>query len=216
MRTIVAVFQEMTEAEQAVQELVDCGFSRESISIVAHGGKCGPAVGSVPTLTSGTSLGAAAAVGGLGGFAVGMVALAIPGIGPILAAGPIAAELVAGGVGSVAGGVISWLKQMGVPDNDAGSLCEALRRGGIILTVESPDERVADAQQIIGEHRLIDMDESTLEWHRQGWKRFDPNAEPGDKTQTPRGLPFDPESLRPSVRREKAARRAVRSYFRVS
>jgi hypothetical protein len=145
-----------------------------------------------------------------------MVALAIPGIGPILAAGPIAAELVAGGVGSVAGGVISWLKLRGVPDNDAGSFCEALRRGGIILSVESPDERVADAQQIIGEHRLIDMDESTLEWHRQGWERSDPGGQPAEKIEPARGLPFDPESIRPSVRRERAEQRAVRSYFRVS
>ncbi|HBY63555.1 MAG TPA: hypothetical protein DEH78_27335 [Solibacterales bacterium] len=216
MRTLVAVFQELAEAEHAFQELVDGGVSRESISIVAHGGKCGPAVGPVPALTSATSLGAAAAVGGLGGFTIAMVALAFPGIGPILAAGPIAAELLAGGIGSVAGGVISWLKHMGVPDSDAGSYCEAVRRGGIILSVEVPDERAAAAEQIIGEHRLVDMEASTLEWHRQGWKRFEPGEQPAAQRGAVRYLPFDPESLRPSVRREKAARRAVRSYVRVS
>jgi hypothetical protein len=216
MRTIVAVFQELIEVEQVVQELVDGGFSRDSISVVAHHAKCGPAIGPVPTLTSSGSLSTAAAVGGLGGFAAGMVALAIPGIGPILAAGPIAAELVAGGVGSVAGGVISWLKQTGVPGDDAGSFCEAVRRGGILLSVECPEARAFDAQQIIGEHRLIDMDESTLGWHRQGWQRFDPGAQQDGKSEPARGLPFDPESLRLSVRRERAARRAVRRYIRVS
>jgi hypothetical protein len=204
----------MAEAEQAIHRLVDGGFARESISIVGHPANCGPAIGPVPTVTSEGSLGAAAAVAGLGGFAVGVVALAIPGIGPILAAGPVAAELVAGGVGSVTGGVINWMKQMGVPDNDAGSFCEALRRGGILLSVESPDERAAEAQQIIGEHRLIDMDESTLEWHLH----FDSSkAESGDSTEAaPRSLPFDPERLSPSARRQQAARRGVRSYFRVS
>lgn len=216
MRTIVAVFGEMTKAEQSVEKLMEGGFSRDSMSIVAHKATCGPALGPVAALTSERSVGAAAAAGGLGGFAAGMVALAVPGIGPILAAGPIAAELVAGGIGTLAGGVIVWLKQMGVPDDDAGSYCEALRRGGILLSVECPEERAADAQQIIGEHRLIDMDESTLEWHRQGWKRFDANGQPSDQRTAPRGLAFDAESLRPGVRKEKAAKRAVRTYFRVS
>lgn len=63
--------------------------------------------------------GTGAALGGLGGFLVGLGALAIPGIGPVLAAGPIAAALAGVGLGAAAGGVIGALTELGIPEDDA-------------------------------------------------------------------------------------------------
>jgi hypothetical protein len=214
-RTIVGLFNEITEAEAVVKKLVDGGFPPEDISIAAHRASCSPSLGPVEGISAGGGMGAGAALGGLAGFAAGLVALAVPGIGPILAAGPIAAELVAGGVGTAAGAVIG-LKKMGVSEEDADCYCEAIRRGGILVSVNSSDEKAGDAERIIGEHRLVDIDDCAAEWRQKGWKSFGQETEPAQAGEAMAGLPFDPDSLRPSVRRERQERRAVRSYFRVT
>jgi hypothetical protein len=213
MRSIIGIFEHMHEVEQVVDELDRAGCARDRISVLAHQGRCAPSVGPVHTVSSTGSIGAAAAVGGLGGFTAGLVALAVPGIGPILAAGPIAAELLAGGIGTIAGGLISWLRQQDAPNAEGD--CEAVRRGGILLTFEADEDEVEKIIPIIGEHRLIEMDAATLEWHRAGRTRS--NAEPGMSASTAVvGLPFDPESVKHSTRKERADRRAVRPYVRVS
>lgn len=215
MRSIIGVFEQLSEAQVVVDELVRAGFNRDGISLVAHRAKCAPSIGPLPTLSSAGSLGGAAAVGGLGGFAAGIVALAVPGIGPILAAGPVAAELIAGGIGTLAGGLVSWLRQNGVPEDQAGTYCEAVRRGGFLLITQADEEQAEQAVAIIGEHRLIDMDAATLDWHRAGWTEFDPKST-APASNAAVGLPFDPETLKHSVRKERAERRAVRSYVRIS
>jgi hypothetical protein len=214
-RTIVGLTSETAEAEQVVNELVDGGFSRDDISLVAHRARCGPSVGPVESVSSGGRPGTGAAIGGLAGFVTGIVALAVPGVGPILAAGPIAAELLAGGIGATAGAMIGGLKRMGVSDEDAGCFCEAVRRGGILISVVTADERASEAERIIGKHRLVDIDDCAAEWRQSGWNGFDPDAEPTDRGEPMAGLPFAPDSLRPSVRRARRERRAVRQYFRV-
>lgn len=224
-RTIVGVFDDIAETETVVKELAGNGVPKDGISVVTHRAKCGPSIGPVDGVTGGWSAGSAPAVGGAAGFMAGMVALTIPGIGPILAVGPLAAGLAGGGVGTVAGGILGRLKGMGVSDDDAGCYCEAVRRGGILLSVEVPDDKAADAaERIIGEHRLVDLDDCATAWRDRGWKGFSAAegssesspARGSAKEDVPEGLPFDPESLRPSVRREKRASRAVRSYFRVA
>lgn len=215
-RTVVGLFDEMVEAENTVKELEAAGFSTSDISLVAHRAKCGPAVGPVESVSEGGGIAKLSAVGGLAGFATAMVALAIPGIGPLLAAGPIAAELVAGGVGAAAGAVLGGLRQSGVPEEDAGCYCEALKRGGILLSVSTSDERAEEAERIIGQHRLIDIEDCAEQWRQSGWKGFDPNAEPVAASQPAMALPFDPKSIMPSVRRAEKERRAVRSYVRIS
>lgn len=206
VRTLVAVFDDIKEAEATVQELKEAGFPREHVSIVSHRARCSPSVGPLEQLHS--EGGSGAIVGGIAGFSAGVVALAIPGIGPILAAGPLAAGLLGGGLGAAAGAVIARLKEAGVPEADAGCYCEAVRRGGILLSLDVPEEKAELAEEIIGHHRLVDIEDCTQEWQKTGWKGFDPNAEPA-----PTGLPFDPSSLRIWKTRERQ-RRAVRQYFR--
>ena len=108
-KTIVGLFDTLTEAQGAVQELVNKGFPRDNISIAANN-----ATGEYTQSTasseewSGTATGATtgAAIGGIGGLLVGLGVLAIPGIGPIVAAGPLIAALTGAGIGAVAGGLI--------------------------------------------------------------------------------------------------------------
>ena len=218
--TTVALFDEVNEAQQTLEELVNDGVSRDDISVVANRDRCGPALGPVENIGAGGRTGTGAAIGGAAGFAAGLMALAIPGIGPVLALGPLAAGLTGAGLGAAAGGLIGRFTKMGVSEEDAGCLCEAVRRGGIVLTVESTDERAGRVKDILGSHRVVDLDECAAEWRQSGWTGFDPNAEPRMTSQTDEGepkmgLPFDPESLSPRKRTERRESRAVRSYVRV-
>ncbi len=210
MRTLVGVFEQLAEAESAVKELETAGFSRDGMSIIVNRAKCGPSLGPVENVMPPAGPGAGAAVGGLAGFAAGIVALAVPGIGPILAAGPLVAGLTGAGAGAAAGAMIAKLRQLGASEEEAGCYCEAVRRGGILLSVDVPAERAAEAEEIIGKHRLADLEDCAAEWSQEGWKGFDPSGEPA-----PAGLPFVPERVGPSAGKERRERRSVRSYIRI-
>src|SRR5690349_1547921 len=173
-KTVVGLFDRFEDAQNAAQELIDNGIDRNDISLVANDARGQfknyraadrSATGDfdTPDSTGGTqgAEGATAGavsggvLGGALGLLVGIGALAIPGIGPVLAAGPLAAALgsagagaVAGaGIGAASGGLIGGLIGLGIPDEDANFYAEGVRRGGTLLAVRTSDdlaERAAD------------------------------------------------------------------------
>jgi hypothetical protein len=196
-RTVVALYDNFSSANDAVRDLVDHGFSRDDISLMASdaAGEYGTYLDRDRAMetdveTTGASEGAGvgagigAVLGGLGGLLVGLGALTIPGIGPIIAAGPLAAALtgLAGaGVGAVAGGVtgglIGALVDMGVPEETAGYYAEGVRRGGTLVTVRTSDDMTDRAVDILNNHNPVDINERATQWRETGWTSFDPNAE---------------------------------------
>jgi uncharacterized protein (TIGR02271 family) len=100
---------------------------------------------------------------------MGITGLAIPGIGPIIAAGPIAATLAGAGVGAVAGGLIGGLTNLGVPEEHAHYYAEGVRRGGVLVTVATEDARAADAAGIMRRHGAVDIEKRAAEWKESGW-----------------------------------------------
>ena len=104
--------------------------------------------------------------------------LAIPGIGAILAAGPIAAALVGAGAGAVAGGLIGGLVDLGVPETHAEYYAEAVRRGGALVTVRTDASRTDEAEKIMRENGAIDIDDRVARWRSTGWKGYNPNDAP--------------------------------------
>jgi hypothetical protein len=172
------------------QELIEAGFARENISIMAndasgeYGNLIGTDVEAREANVSGTAAGAGigAALGGGVGLLVGLGALAIPGIGPVIAAGPVLSALatagVGAGVGAVAGGLVGALVDMGVPEEEAEYYAEGVRRGGALLTVHTPDEAEARAMHIINRSQAVDLDERSKWWRERGWRSFDPSATP--------------------------------------
>jgi hypothetical protein len=74
--------------------------------------------------------GIGAAIGGVGGLLLSFAGMAIPGVGPVLAAGPIVAALGGAGLGAAAGGLIGVLTESGIPEDEAGLYAEGVRRGG--------------------------------------------------------------------------------------
>lgn len=138
-----------------------------------------------PASMSDTGKGAAAGaatgglIGGAAGLAAALMGLTIPGIGPIVAAGPLAAALAGAGVGAVAGGLIGGLTTAGVPENMAHMYAEAVRRGGAVVLVRAEDDPQADrAADIMRRHSPIDLDSRAEEWRAGGWSGYDESAAP--------------------------------------
>jgi hypothetical protein len=195
-RTVVALYDDFTTANDVVRDLVDHGFAREDISLMASdaAGEYGrylsdeTQVDYEPSATAsaaGVGAGIGAVIGGLGGLLVGLGALAIPGIGPVVAAGPLAAALsgLAGaGVGAVAGGVtgglIGALVDMGLPEEEAQYYSEGVRRGGTLLTVQTADHMADQARDVMNRYNPVDLNERVSSWRERGWTGYDPDAEP--------------------------------------
>jgi hypothetical protein len=162
--TIVGLYGTPSEAKKAVHDLETQGFSHDQISVVAAGspdaaGADAPNLGPLDNIGSDTSSGAGAAVGSLAGFFAGMVALAIPGVGPIIAAGPLAAGLIGAGIGAAAGGIAGALRKHGIPEHHAGRYSEAIGRGACMVVVHADEAEVDRAVNILDREGAIDIHE---------------------------------------------------------
>ena len=116
-----------------------------------------------------------AILGGAAGAAAGLGMIAIPGIGPVVAAGWLAA-LAAGAVGGgVAGGLIGALVESGTSKENAQLYAEAVRRGGAIVTARVSDDDEAQYTAIM-DHRCFDIGERANVWRNEGWRGYDPDA----------------------------------------
>ena len=189
-KTIVGSFDSFEEAQEVFRDLQQCGFSRDDVSIIGNNatGQFASRTGDLPpdgpaTLSdtgSGAATGAAAGgvLGGAAGLVVGLMGLAIPGVGPIVAAGPLAAALAGAGVGAVAGGLIGGLTGAGVAEDDAHYYAESVRRGGALVTVRADDSRAEEAARIMRTHGAVDIERRVEQWRQEGWTRHDPSAEP--------------------------------------
>jgi len=178
-KTITALFENYADANNAVQDLENHGFLRADISTMAHEALADDVrVYEDDTSGAATGAGVGAAVGGVGGLILGLSALAIPGVGPVLAAGPIAAALIGAGVGAATGGLIGALADMGVPEEEAHYYAEGVRRGSVLVTVQTTDDLAERAASVLSKHHPLDIDKRISEWRQSGWSRFDHNAEP--------------------------------------
>ncbi|HXV99137.1 MAG TPA: hypothetical protein VEC93_12005, partial [Anaerolineae bacterium] len=122
-----------------------------------------------------------ATVGGLTGLLMGIGAIAIPGIGPVLAAGALgtalASALAGAGVGAAAGavtgGIVGALMDVGIPEEDAHFYAEGVKRGNVLVTVHADDTRASIAAGIMRQAGAVDVDSERRTWQAQGWERFD-------------------------------------------
>jgi len=198
MKTVVGMYENLSVARHVVDDLVRAGFGRENISLVAadREGVYSPYVagdginvaGDVDgetvarrDLPDGSEVaegaGIGALIGGLGGLLVGLGALAVPGVGPIIAAGPILAAITGAGLGAVTGGMVGALVDLGIPDTEAELYAEGVRRGYNMVAVQTPESRVDQAKLIMDRAGLVNLHQHAGEW-RAGWDRFGPSSEP--------------------------------------
>jgi uncharacterized protein (TIGR02271 family) len=178
-KTVIGLFDRMDEARQVVQALIDHGFESDDISLVSRQeGEYVTERGDERTSGVAVGAGAGAALGGIGGLLVGLGALAIPGIGPVIAAGPLVTALAGAGLGATAGGIIGALTDLGVPEEEAHYYAEGVRRGGVLVAVDTDDQRADRAAEIMERAGAIDVDERATHWRQSGWSRFDADAGP--------------------------------------
>jgi hypothetical protein len=159
--TVAAIFQDRTQAERAIDALRAAGFAGDQIGVALRDRReTGEMVEETGTnAVEGAVSGALGGglLGGVAGFLVGLIsALAIPGIGPIVAGGALASALgaaggtaVAGaGIGAAAGGLVGALSGMGIPEEEARYLETGFRSGGVLVTV-SAGHRASEALGIL-------------------------------------------------------------------
>ncbi|HEU5170580.1 MAG TPA: general stress protein [Gemmatimonadales bacterium] len=138
-RTVVALFHDRSDAEEAIRDLKDSGFTKDRIGIAMQdrGEQRGL---TEATEASPTAKGAAtgALTGGLLGGMLGLLgSLLIPGLGPIVAGGVLESVLVGAGAGAATGGLIGALVGLGVPEEAARHFAAGFREGGILVTVDA-------------------------------------------------------------------------------
>jgi hypothetical protein len=174
MQTVTGLYDNHADARAVVRALEDAGISSDSISIV---GRDGDERESNAGEGAAAGAGIGAAVGGTGGLLAGLGLLAIPGIGPVVAAGWLAATAagaVAGAVaGGAAGGIIGSLTDEGVDEEDAHVYAEGVRRGSTLVSARVEDSEAEVAQAIIKDHAPVDLDTRRASYREAGWERFD-------------------------------------------
>ena len=182
VKTIIGSFDRMEDADHAASARRSAGFLDSDINFIANDVRKGDGQVRVTDKsdTSGVATGAVAggALGGAAGLAASLMGLAIPGVGPILAAGPIVAALAGAGAGAAAGGLIGSLTELGVEPHHAEVYAESVRRGGTVLTVRADESRADEAESILKSAGAIDIDTRVEEWRASGWTGFDPKAAP--------------------------------------
>ncbi|MBW9115613.1 hypothetical protein JNB88_18420 [Rhizobium cauense] len=184
MRTITGLYDNYDDAREAVKALETAGVPSDDISIVTNkaSGVDIEGQGSYTEEGAGTGAGIGAVAGGAGGLLTGLGLMAIPGVGPVVAAGWLAATAagaVAGAVaGGAVGGIVGAMMKEGVPENEANFYAEGIRRGGSVVTAKVEESKVSSTQAILNSSRPVDVAARRASYLEQGWTRFDEAAEP--------------------------------------
>jgi uncharacterized membrane protein len=153
-QTVVGLFRDPVEAQVAVRDLKDAGFADDHVSLVTRGESANQVAADHEPIEA-TAKGAT--IGGVAGALLGLAAFAIPGIGPVLAMGPLAAALTGAGVGAATGGMLGALADMGVPEREAQQLMDAVREGGTLVVVHVTENTRDAAKAILDQHGALDL-----------------------------------------------------------
>jgi len=188
--TLSRLYDDYATATQAMHELEAAGIPSSDVSIVAsnadswYSGKGTAPASKYDRDRSGlddraegaaTGAGIGASVGGVAGLLAGLGMLAIPGIGPVVAAGWLASTAAVAAAGGLAGGILGALTEAGMSEEDAHVYAEGVRRGGTILTVRVPDGERARVEAVLN-RSAVNISERGMAYRKSGWSSFDPNA----------------------------------------
>lgn len=143
--SVYGIFPTRLAVEEAVDELKAAGYRNTDISVLFpdNEGTKDFAVEKHTKAPEGTATGATTGVivGGTLGWLAGIGAIAIPGVGPFIAAGPIVAALTGAGAGAIGGGILGALIGLGIPEYEAKRYEGRIRKGGILLSVHCDNDQ---------------------------------------------------------------------------
>lgn len=186
-QTVVAVYDTFEHADRATQALVESGFPRTDIGLLANDSRGDYSRYAPAEDVSGGDGGSfGAIIGGLTGAMLGLTAIIIPGVGPVIAAGPLMALLggtagavVGGAAGAVTGSIAASLIHLGVPDSEADYYAESVRRGNTLVTVTvDNDEDAETVSNVMQRYDPVDVKRRAEAWRERGWHGFDPTSDP--------------------------------------
>jgi hypothetical protein len=188
--TISRLYNNYGDARRAVRELEAAGVSHGDISIIASNADNWYDRDKGDTYpdrdldgrddraeAAGTGAGLGAVAGGTVGALTGLGMMAIPGVGPVVAAGWLVSTLAGAAAGAATGGVLGALTQAGVSDEDAHVYAEGLRRGGAVVSARVAD-RDASRLQAVMDRASVRLADRAAAYRKSGWNRFDPAASP--------------------------------------
>ncbi len=186
-RAVYGMYRDIADADDAADRLIGTGFRVEDISILLpeNVGTKEFAHEKHTKVPEGTATGATAGgvLGGTLGLLAGIGALAIPGVGPLIAAGPVMAALAGVGAGGVVGGVVGALVGIGIPEYEAKRYEGLIRDGGILMSVHCDRSawvsRAKELMEDCGAEHVSSTGEAAADY-----AKFD---KPMPKTRTSRG-----------------------------
>jgi len=195
-RTVTRMFDTRADAEAAVRELEDQGVPSDDITIITPSAATGEtrsfgdanrdpdnaARADEAAEDAGKGAGVGGVIGAGAGLLAGLGMIAIPGIGPVVAAGWLASTLAGAATGAVvggaAGGVVGALTKEGVSEGDAHVYAEGVRRGRALVSARVDDVDAPRVEQILA--RGVDAATLGAEYRQSGWTQFDGTAgDPG-------------------------------------
>ena len=165
-KTIVSLYAELSNARDAVKDLVQAGLARDAISLVTSDkdgryatylaqqeGQVGeglPEDEEEGAITGGV-------IGGLAGLLLGLGVAAIPGIGPVIAAGPLATVLLGAGAGTLTGSLVGAIVEWEVPEEEAEYYAESVQQGYTLVSVRTSDDQTDQVTRILNRHQPVDV-----------------------------------------------------------
>ncbi|KRE16811.1 hypothetical protein ASE63_13835 [Bosea sp. Root381] len=179
-RTITRSYNNYETASSVVEQLEEAGVSSSAISVVGRNDD-------TDETNAAEGAGIGAGVGGAAGLLAGLGMLAIPGVGPVVAAGWLAATAAGAVAGAAAGGLVGSFVKEGHDEEEANYYAETVRRGGSVVSVRTEPEHEATVEAILDGATLIDRNARTAQYRQEGWSRFDANADPYDRQATASG-----------------------------
>ena len=176
MATVVGLFDSTELAQTAVQDLCESGIAADNIGVAMRSQGAGDTAtqvvgGTGASVTTGAIGGSI--LGGLAGLLIGVGALTLPGLGPIVAAGPLASTLLGAGVGAAAGGLIGALVDAGVPEDEARLYHTGVERGGVLVTARVPDGQELAARDLLNKNGARDIQNDAASLYSDPNYRYD-------------------------------------------
>jgi hypothetical protein len=199
-KIVTRLFDNFSDAQHAVIELERVGLPHGDISLVSHkDDKHGLAhvrephdhtAGEAAAKDGGIGAATGGVLGAAGGVLAGLGLMAIPGLGPVVAAGWLASAavgaIVGGAVVGAAGGIVGALTNAGVSQQEADVYAEAVRRGGTLVSAKVDDDKLIQAEAALGRTPYVDVTARGAAYRADGWTGFDPAAAPYTESEVER------------------------------
>ncbi len=191
-RTFTHLYDSYEDAQRTVEALQAAGIPHADISIVSNdadgahatdrtvGGTAARPDAAVAGTATGTGATTGTLVGGSIGLLTGLGMLAIPGVGPVVAAGWLVATLAGAGLGAAGGGLLGSLVHAGVPEEQAHTYAEDVRRGGTLVTVRGDDSQATSIAMVFEGRSTsaVDVTDRRTEYKSGGWTGYEDTAAP--------------------------------------